>query len=307
MRSFIGRCFASVGGSWYARRMDERTKRAALAAQRNEVTEHLVYSRLAATCKVPKNAEVLRSIGEAEAAHAEFWKGITGVEARPSAFRAFKSILFAKLFGLTFALKLMERGENRASRGYGELAKEVPGLDKIAADEDEHERTLLGMLDEERLRYVGSIVLGLNDALVELTGALAGFTLALGDTKLISLAGLVTGISAAFSMAASDYLSSKAEGDELAGKSAVYTGVAYLVTVILLILPFLLIASKFLCLGITLATAVLIIALFNYYISVAKDLAFKHRFLEMSGISLGVAAFSFFVGYVLKGVLGVDA
>jgi VIT1/CCC1 family predicted Fe2+/Mn2+ transporter len=149
-------------------------------------------------------------------------------------------------------------------------------------------------------------VLGLNDALVELTGALAGFTLALSDNKIISLVGLVTGISAALSMAASDYLSSKAEGDPKARKSAVYTGVAYFFTVILLILPFLVITSKFLALGITLATAILIIFVFNYYISTAKDLNFKARFLEMATISMGVAAFSFFVGYALKFILGVD-
>jgi VIT1/CCC1 family predicted Fe2+/Mn2+ transporter len=107
-------------------------------------------------------------------------------------------------------------------------------------------------------------------------------------------------------MAASEYLSSKAEGSSRAGKSAVYTGVAYLVTVILLILPYLFIAEKFICLAITLAVVIGIIFLFNYYLSVAKDVSFKHRFLEMSAISLGVAAFSFLVGYLLKILLGVD-
>ncbi len=281
--------------------------RAALRAQANEETERLVYESLAEGCKDPGNAEILRSIARAEGAHAEFWKGITGTDVRPRRLAAGLAVLRARVLGLSFALKLMERGEDRASKGYRVLAKAVPGLDKIAADEDEHERELLGMLDEERLRYVGSIVLGLNDALVELTGALAGFTLALGDTKIITLAGLVTGISAAFSMAASDYLSSKAEGDERAVKSAIYTGVAYLVTVVLMILPYLLLDSKFLSLGITLAIVVTIIALFNYYISVAKGLDFKRRFLEMTFISLGVAAFSFLVGYLLKGVLGVDS
>ena len=162
------------------------------------------------------------------------------------------------------------------------------------------------MLDEEGLQYVGSVVLGLNDALVELTGALAGFTLALSDTRIISLVGLVTGISAALSMAASDYLSSKAEGDAKAKKSAVYTGIAYLFTVVLLILPFLLLTNAIFALIATLIIAVLIIFSFNYYISVAKDLNFKARFLEMTFISLGVATFSFFVGYALKAILGVE-
>jgi len=200
----------------------------------------------------------------------------------------------------------MEKNEGTGSKRYADLAVHFPETARLSQEEGEHEKQILNMLDEEHLKYVGSIVLGLNDALVELTGALAGFTLALGDTKIISLAGLVTGISAALSMAASDYLSSKAEGDETAKKSAVYTGVAYLITVALLIFPFLLLTSKFLALGITLFIVVVIIFSFNYYISIAQDLNFKHRFLEMTIISLGVAAFSFFIGYVLKSVLGVD-
>ena len=35
------------------------------------------------------------------------------------------------------------------------------------------------MINDERLQYISSMVLGINDALVELTGAPAGFTFAL--------------------------------------------------------------------------------------------------------------------------------
>ena len=84
------------------------------------------------------------------------------------------------------------------------------------------------MLDEERLQYVGSVVLGMNDALVELTGSLAGFTFAMQNTRLIALAGLIIGISATFSMASSEFLSVKSEGRTDALKSCLYTGIAYL-------------------------------------------------------------------------------
>ena len=287
--------------------MNTRGLAQAAMAQRTEQTEHLIYMRLAKGCKDPKNAKVLEDIAQAERAHALFWEEKTGRSAAPNKFKVLRMVLLAKILGLTFVLKQMERREGTGSRLYRELAKDYPEAGRIAAEEAAHEAALLDMLDEERLRYVGSIVLGLNDALVELTGSLAGFTLALGQTRLISLAGLVTGISAAFSMAASDYLSSKAEGDERARKSALYTGVAYLLTVIALILPYLFLASKLLALGITLAIAVFIIFCFNYYLSVAKDYDFKKRFAEMAGISLGVAAFSFFVGWVLKAALGVGA
>ena len=100
------------------------------------------------------------------------------------------------------------------------------------------------------------MVLGLNDALVELTGALAGLMLALQNVKLISLSGLITGIAASLSIAASEYLSTRSED---IGKhpvsAAIYIGIAYIITVTLLILPYLLLTNYYL----DLATAVIII------------------------------------------------
>ena len=163
------------------------------------------------------------------------------------------------------------------------------------------------MLEEKKLEYVGSIVLGLNDALVELTGTLAGLTFALQNTRLIAIAGLITGIAASFSMAASEYLSTKSEGNgENALSSSIYTGIAYIFTVIILIIPYLLFTNYFVCLGLTMSLAVLIILFFNYYIAIAKDLNFGKRFREMFFISMGVAAFTFGIGYLIRIFLGVD-
>jgi len=286
--------------------MDAEWKKKLMSAQRAEITEYHIYTQLADRTKDENNAAVLRRIGNEEKKHADYWKMKTGVDVQPNGWKIFKTVTMARFLGLSFVLKQMEKNEGTGSKAYDDLANDFPETKMISEDEKRHEKELLNMLDEEGLKYVGSIVLGLNDALVELTGALAGFTLALSDNKIISLVGLVTGISAALSMAASDYLSSKAEGDDKAKKSAIYTGVAYFFTVILLILPFLLLTDKFIALPITLAIAVLIIFGFNYYISVAKDLNFKARFFEMTFISLGVATFSFLVGYGLKLMLGVN-
>ena len=279
----------------------------ALTAQRTEITEHHIYMKLAERSKNESNANVLKRIGLQEKMHADYWQTITGKDLKPNRSKVRWIVFLAGFLGLTFVLKLMEKREGTGSKLYTDLNQYFPGTDKLAEDEQEHEKEILNMLVEKHLKYVGSIVLGLNDALVEVTGALAGFTLALGDTRVSSLAGLVTGISAAFSMAASDYLSSKADNEPHPGTSAMYTGLSYIVTVALLIMPFLLVGNKFIALGIVLSIAVLIIFGFNYYISVAKDLNFKRRFLEMTLISLGVAAFSFLAGYGLKALLGVDA
>ena len=278
------------------------------AFQQNEATEAEVYRRIAQRTKDAGNRDTLLRIAEEEAKHAAIWQRYTGEEMRPQAGKVRRYALIALVFGFTFAVKLMEKGEAKAQISYEELAREAPEALDIRADEEAHEAALLDMLDEERLSYVGSMVLGMNDAMVEMTGTLAGLTLAMQNTRLIALSGLITGIAATLSMASSEYLSSKSEGREDAFKSATYTGIAYLVTVALLILPYLLFdeAHYLWAMGTMIVIVLLILVVFNYYISVAQDLPFKKRFGQMAGISLGVAALSFVIGILVKQFLGVD-
>ena len=278
-----------------------------LKAQKNEITEYHIYTKLADSIKDEHNSSVLRKIGNDEKAHYEIWKKFTGKDVKPAKWKIFKFFWIAKIFGLTFGIKLMENGEAEAQINYEALAQYVKDAGKIARDEDAHEKQLISLIEEERLNYVGSIVLGLNDALVELTGALAGFTFAMQNTRLIALAGLITGIAASFSMAASEYLSQRSEGEgETALKSSGYTFIAYVTTVILLILPYLLVDHFMICLGLTLTVAISIIFFFNYYISVAKDLDFKSRFFEMAFISLGVSAITFLIGVLIRQFIHIE-
>lgn len=278
------------------------------AFQQNEATEAEVYRRIAKRTKDVGNRDTLLRIADEEAKHAAIWQRYTGEEMRPQAGKVRRYALIALVFGFTFAVKLMEKGEAKAQISYEELAREAPEALDIRADEEAHEQALLAMLDEERLSYVGSMVLGMNDAMVEMTGTLAGLTLAMQNTRLIALSGLITGIAATLSMASSEYLSSKSEGREDAFKSATYTGIAYLVTVALLILPYLLFdeAHYLWAMATMIVIVLLILVVFNYYISVAQDLPFKKRFGQMAGISLGVAALSFVIGILVKQFLGVD-
>ncbi len=278
-----------------------------LKFQKAEITEYHIYSKLSKRTKDPHNSKILAHIGEEELRHYNTLKNYTKQDVGPNKFHVVWFQFLAIFFGLTFAIKLMERGENNAQDNYQSLPSSIKEIEEILKEENAHENKLIEMIDEERLKYAGSVVLGLNDALVELTGALAGLSLALQNTKLIAMAGLITGIAASFSMAASEYLSQKAEdAEENAGKSATYTGIAYILTVALLILPYLIFDNYLVCLGLTLSIAILIIFIFNYYISVAKDLNFKRRFFEMAFISLGVAALSFGVGFVVKRAMGID-
>ena len=276
--------------------------------QQSELTESVIYEKIARFAKGQENQETLRRLAREERAHYEIWKKYTGEEMIPEKGKILWYTLLARVLGFTFAAKLMEKGEENAQEEYEVLVHEVPESAAIRHQEEEHEHALLGMLDEERLQYVGSMVLGLNDALVELTGSLAGFTFAMQNTRLIALSGLIIGISATFSMASSEFLAARSEGRGDAFKSCAYTGAAYLITVVLLILPYLLLGSAqyLLALALMLLTVILIIAGFTYYTSVAQEQPFKSRFLEMAGISISVAVVSFVVGVLAKQLLGVD-
>lgn len=278
-----------------------------LAYQRDELTEHHIYIRLAQAIQEPQNRAVLERIAADELRHSRYWGGITGKEVRPDWLKIWFYTLVGRILGITFAIKLMERGELGAQDNYARIEGVIPDVAVIAQEEKAHEEILLAMLDEERLRYTGSIVLGLNDALVELTGALAGLTFAFQNTHLVAMTGAITGIAAALSMGASEYLSTKAEGngrDPL--RASLYTGITYIFTVLALILPYLLLKNPYICLASALMVAVLIIASFNYYISVARDLPFRRRFVEMTVLSLTVAAISFGIGFIMRTVFGVE-
>ncbi len=287
-------------------------KQSLIKYQAIELTEREIYLKISNRLKDEHNKKTMKKIADEESKHYEIWRKYTKKDVKPLKRKVTFYSFLAKIFGFTFAIKRMENkltGVTSIPKPlYDELMESVPEAHDVFEDEDRHELELISMLDEERLQYVGSMVLGLNDALVEISGSLAGFAFALQSNTLIALSGLITGIAATLSMASSEFLSSRADGESDAGKSAVYTGVAYIITVALLIAPYLLLPDEAFmpALFIMLGVVVLIITVFNYYISVAKDQPFKRRFLEMTTISLGVAALSFVLGIIVKNALGVD-
>lgn len=287
--------------------MDEKTLKQIIVFQRNEITEYFIYRMLGNSAAADQNRKVLNRIAEKEYEHYSTWKKYTQREVKPFLFKKWKYFLISRLFGLTFGIKLMENNERGIQPVYEGLTELIPEVANIVTEENDHEKQLIALIDEERLKYIGSVVLGLNDALVELTGALAGLTLALQNTRLVAIAGLITGIAASLSMAASEYLSTKTENQ---GKhpfsAAVYTGITYIFTVLFLISPFLIFGNIYVCLSVTIFNAVLVIFLFTYYISVARDLPFFKRFFEMVGISLGVAGLSFIIGFFVRLFLKID-
>ena len=278
-------------------------------AQIDEEQGAILYAFMAKREKNEENKKLLEQMSKDEKVHAEVWKSITKKDLKPNKF----SILWFKtltvVMGFTFVVKTMQKKESLAQYGYEQMQNELPEAAKMLEDERRHEKELYNMLDEERLHYIGAMVLGLNDALVELTGAIAGVTFALANTRLVALTGIITGVSATFSMAASNYLAERADNNPKALKSSIYTGVAYLITVVLLVLPYLLLPTNMyaLAFAIMLTTVILIIMFFNFYISVAKEEPFLKNFATMAIISLSVAVISYVIGVLAKNLLGIDS
>jgi len=111
--------------------------------------------------KDPHNRKVLERISNEEFDHYTFWKEHTNREIRPNRLQVFKFFFISRILGITFGIKLMERGEQQAKIDYERIAKTITEAEKIVADEDRHEQQLVGMVKEERLQYIGSVVLGL--------------------------------------------------------------------------------------------------------------------------------------------------
>jgi VIT1/CCC1 family predicted Fe2+/Mn2+ transporter len=276
-----------------------------------EKTEMEVYTRLANREKNPENKIILEKIAEQENNHYNILKEKTGLEVKSSKIRVYLHVMASIFLGLTFSLKLMEKVEQNAAQEYRDL-----GFENIAKEEDEHEKELLSLLEEDALNYLSSIILGLSDALIELTGVLAGLTLAFQDLRIVALAGLVTGISASFSMAASEFLATKEEDSNRSpSKAALFTGMAYIITVFMLVIPYLMLgndsqiifglAPHIQALVITFIIGILIIALFNFYVSVAQDNSFNRKFIEMIFILSIVTIISFLIGWILRESFGL--
>lgn len=275
--------------------------------QKQEMTQHHIYQRLGRMTP-GRNGEILSEVASDEFRHYMALEKYTERSARPAFFIIYFYLLLAKVFGITFVIKLMERGEIEAEKIYDELAEEFPEAISIKEDEERHEHELIELLDEERLAYVSSMVLGLNDALVELTGALAGLTFVLGSTIVTGTAGFITGISASLSMAASEYLSKKSDTSHTKDpvKASIYTGLMYISATVILIIPYFIFSIPALALAFTLFNAAMIILVFTFYLSVVQETSFRRSFTEMLGISFGIAGISFLIGITTRLLLNIN-
>jgi VIT1/CCC1 family predicted Fe2+/Mn2+ transporter len=280
----------------------------ALKQQQSEINDHTIYKALASHQDNEKNKEVFEKIAKDEKAHYEFWVRITNQQIEAQKLVVWWYIILVKIFGTSFALKSLEKRESGAEEFYKELFEIYPESKKIYKQEVEHEFELIDMLNDKKLLYAGAIVLGMNDALVELTGTLSGIALAFDKSLTVGLTGLIMGIAASLSMAGSAYFEAKENPSEDINPLvySLYTGVSYILTTTILVVPFFIFEVMSYSLIMMFISAFLAIISYNFYISVAKDLSFSKRVIQMSAITFGVALISFGIGYVVKYYFGIE-
>lgn len=162
----------------------------------------------------------------------------------------------------------------------------------------------MAQTQEYKLKYTGAMVLGMHDAIVSLTGTIVGLTSALNDNRLIILGSIIATMAASLSMAASNYLAHKTIDNPKALITGLYTGLAYVVTSALLILPFALCSNRLGAMALTFLTAAAIIFGFNFFTGHIHHRPWVRRFWEMLLICTTVSVVAYLIGSAAKHFLG---
>lgn len=163
------------------------------------------------------------------------------------------------------------------------------------------------MMRKNNFNSAGAIVLGMHDALVSLTGLIAGLAVAMADRYAIILTAIIASITASLSMAASNYLAVRANGNARAIVAALYTGGAYMVTCAALILPFFVFTNRTIEMAVMFAIAVAEIFLFNWWLGRSRQRPYMRNFFEMLAVCAGVSIVAFLIGWCAHICLGIDA
>lgn len=151
--------------------------------------------------------------------------------------------------------------------------------------------------------YKSAIILGMHDAIVSLTGLIAGLFFAFTDTNIIVISCIISSISASLSMGAANYLAVKSSHPDDALKSALCTSAAYMITCILLILPFFVLRGRVITLISIIAIAIAIILAFNLFFY--RGRRFYKHFWEMLAICTIVSVIAFVIGEIAHQMFGI--
>lgn len=241
-----------------------------------------------------------------------FWRGLSQQKKfSVSTFEILYFLFLRKIFGLIFTVKVLQGRARETAARYKKFLSQSTDQDlrrqieRMIEHEALHESELVAQLKENRVSFLSSIVLGINDGLIELTGALVGFSFALQDQLLIAEAGFITGAAASLSMASSAYMQARYGEDRDPKKAGMYTGAAYFVVVLALVAPFFVFKEVFISLAAMFGIAFVIINALSLYGAVLLERNFVRQAGELFVASIGVGAVAFAIGMLFRLFSGI--
>jgi vacuolar iron transporter family protein len=276
----------------------------------DEYSEYVVYQRLAKRGRSGK--EVFSKLSEMEYTHYEFWhKYCPEYKPKVNRLTLYFMLFIRTVFGATFVFKYLERNETKAVTKYESIRSMIPEADRerferIILDEKEHENALGGAIKGSYVKYISFIILGLADAIVEISGIHAGSLGLYRTTELTGLAGIMAGAAASLAMASAAFAQAKQGFQGSASISAVATGVSYFVNAVVLALPYFFTKVMLNAIISSVILATVIIAFTSYYNSVVSSSSFRRDFSELAGVMLGATVALYAFGTLLKSVFGIS-
>ncbi|MCS7104123.1 MAG: VIT1/CCC1 family protein [Thermofilaceae archaeon] len=276
----------------------------------DELFDHRLYSKLVEVERKGENLKLLEELTREEHSHYLFWRELGGDVSWgvKEDIKLALYLILARLFGKTFVIKYLEGHEVNTVKKYERVMEFIDEnrrarLREIIEDERRHELELASMLDELIVKQLGSIALGVSDAIIELTGVLAGFAGYSGAPLQIAAAGLIVGVSAAMSMSAAAYAQAKHEKGKSPAATSAFTGIFYMLTVLVLITPLLIGLEVKSALFLSIVFALVFLAAFTFFSSVITGRRFISEYLENSSLIMSVALASYVFGHLVKGLV----
>jgi VIT1/CCC1 family predicted Fe2+/Mn2+ transporter len=191
----------------------------------DEINDYLTYKAMATHARDENIRRNIARIAEMEKWHAGFWQEILAAHNQPlpqggiNRARLCWLNLLRVFINPVLILSLLELGEASAMRHYLDFYRHAPlsetekaRLKRIILDELEHETFFKQTAKALGVSNLRDFVLGMNDGLVEILGAVTGLSAVYPDNPLlVAVSGLIVGIAGALSMGIGAFISVRSQ------------------------------------------------------------------------------------------------
>jgi VIT1/CCC1 family predicted Fe2+/Mn2+ transporter len=289
----------------------------------------LTFSRLSKMERDRETKLILERLSKVEGKHTAIWQKMIGAsEPKNSTLTNFEvSLVVAlrRLIGVALTVKIFERMEYNAEVHLDRIVeregatKTEKALMEELEDKDEEEEDPLQRRIIMRggvLKNIRDVIFGMNDGLVEVLAAVAGFGAALQTSSLVLIAGFIVAVSGTLSMSAGAYLSTNYEktiheddgtkAGESASKSAYYVGLFYFIGAIFPVLPFAFGMSSYSGIAASAVVTIFVLVLVSTLMAIISDVSITKSVAKTLAISLCAIVVTVLLGAYTRNVLHIN-